>query len=86
MDKPTLDKVEALAVRGLTEQQIADTLEIDIDNLRRDKSAISLYRLAVRRGKAKGIADISNSLFIKAKKGDTRAMIFLLEHLKPKCE
>ncbi|MFB5186635.1 hypothetical protein OP861_08990 [Yersinia intermedia] len=54
MDKPTLDKVEALAGRGLTEQQIADTLEIDIDNLRKNKSEISLYRLAVRREKPKG--------------------------------
>lgn len=36
-------------------EPVADTLEIDIDILRKDKSAISLYRLAVRRGKAKGI-------------------------------
>ncbi|CAI1513329.1 Uncharacterised protein [Serratia quinivorans] len=84
MDKPTLDKIEALAGRGLTEQQIADALEIDIEKMRRDKTEISFYRSAIRRGKAKGIADLSNALFIKAKKGDTRAMIFLLEHLKPK--
>lgn len=84
MDKPTLDKIEALAGRGLTEQQIADALGIDIEKLRGDKTEISAYRLAIRRGKAKGIADLSNALFIKAKKGDTRAMIFLLEHLKPK--
>ncbi|CAI0775669.1 Uncharacterised protein [Serratia entomophila] len=84
MDKPTLDKIEALAGRGLTEQQIADALGIDIEKIRRDKTEISAYRSAIRRGKAKGIADLSNALFIKAKKGDTRAMIFLLEHLKPK--
>ncbi|WP_260953755.1 hypothetical protein [Serratia marcescens] len=84
MEKPTLDKIEALAGRGLTEQQIADALGIDIEKLRSDKTEISAYRLAIRRGKAKGIADLSNALFNKAKKGDTRAMIFLLEHLKPK--
>ncbi|EIV5186956.1 hypothetical protein AAEK50_004555 [Serratia marcescens] len=84
MEKPTLDKIEALAGRGLTEQQIADALGIDIEKLRGDKTEISAYRLAIRRGKAKGIADLSNALFNKAKKGDTRAMIFLLEHLKPK--
>ena len=32
MEKPTLDKIEALAGRGLTEQQIADALGIDIEN------------------------------------------------------
>ncbi|HCR2977776.1 TPA: hypothetical protein ON189_002918 [Serratia marcescens] len=84
MEKPTLDKIEALAGRGLTEQQIADALGIDIEKLRGDKTELSAYRLAIRRGKAKGIADLSNVLFNKAKKGDTRAMIFLLEHLKPK--
>ncbi|EIM8479563.1 hypothetical protein [Serratia marcescens] len=84
MEKPTLVKIEALAGRGLTEQQIADALGIDIEKLRGDKTEISAYRLAIRRGKAKGIADLSNALFNKAKKGDTRAMIFLLEHLKPK--
>ncbi|WP_025118806.1 MULTISPECIES: hypothetical protein [unclassified Serratia (in: enterobacteria)] len=84
MDKPTLDKIEALAGRGLSEQQIADALDIDIEEMRTDREAIATYRQAVRRGKAKGVADLSNALYIKAKKGDTRAMIFLLEHLKPK--
>lgn len=55
MDKPTLDKIEALAGRGLTEQQIADALGIDIEKLRGDKTEISAYRLAIRRGKQKGL-------------------------------
>ena len=51
MEKPTLDKIEALAGRGLTEQQIADALGIDIEKLRGDKTEISAYRTAIRRGK-----------------------------------
>ena len=51
MEKPTLDKIEALAGRGLTEQQIADALGIDIEKLRGDKTEISAYRPAIRRGK-----------------------------------
>ena len=83
MEKPTLDKIEALAGRGLTEQQIADALGIDIENCAviKQRSRPTARQFA---GESKGIADLSNALFNKAKKGDTRAMIFLLEHLKPK--
>ena len=55
MEKPTLDKIEALAGRGLTEPQIADALGIDIEKLRGDKTR---SRPTARRnspGKAKGL-------------------------------
>ena len=54
MEKPTLDKIEALAGRGLTEPQIADALGIDIEKLRGDKTEISAYR-GNSPGKAKGL-------------------------------
>lgn len=73
--------IEALAGRGLTEQQIADVLDIDLRQLREEQNGLTVYRAAIRRGRAKGIAEVSNALFRKAKGGDTRAMIFFLEQL-----
>ena len=72
--------IEALAGRGLSEQQIADVLDIDLQQLRAE-NGIATYRAAIRRGRSKGVAEISNTLFKKAKSGDTRAMIFFLEQL-----
>ncbi len=52
------EKVEALAARRLTEQQIADVLDIDMDELRQDRERLALFREAIRIGTAKGEAEL----------------------------
>lgn len=76
---PAPEKVEALAAQGLTEEQIAHAMGISQDTLARRKAEYADFREAIKKGKAKGIAQISNALFIKAKNGDTTAQIFFLK-------
>lgn len=76
---PPPAQVEALAAQGLTEEQIADALGISQQTLILRKKEYSEFAEAIKKGKAKGIAAISNALFQKAKGGDTTAMIFYLK-------
>jgi len=74
-----LSKMEALAARGLTEEQIARSLGIHPDTLRRKKKVYAEVVEAIQTGKAKGIADIANELYQSAKEGNTTAQIFFLK-------
>lgn len=95
-----LEKIEAGASRGLTNEQIAayigwapSTLyykiqkereaadEVnesgDVDACHEAKSGISE---TIKRGKARGVANIANALYEKAVNGDNTAMIFFLKN------
>jgi len=72
------EKVEVLAARRLTEQQIADVLDIDMDELRRDREKLTLFREAVRTGRAKGEAELRGALYKRARNGDAVAYNELL--------
>lgn len=74
-----LAKVEALAANGLSQQQIADSLGISERTLRNRKKESASFAEAIRRGKNKGIAYVTNALFNKIKKGNVTAMIFYLK-------
>lgn len=71
-------QVEALA-QYLTQDQIADYLGVTRKTfaaiVERDEDVSTRYK----RGKAKAIAAISQSLMGKARKGDTASMIFFLK-------
>lgn len=74
-----LQKVEALASRGLTLEQVADNLNVTRKTFytyRKDNPAIEE---AYQRGKSKGVQVIANALWEKAKNGDNTAMIFYLK-------
>lgn len=75
-------KVEALAACQMTEQQIADVLDIELSELKKDPAVISGFRAAIRKGKAKGEAEIRTALYRKAKGGDIRALNELLKRGK----
>lgn len=74
-----IDKVEALASRGLSLEQIAASMGISYKTLARRRSESSELSDAIKRGKDKGVAVIANKLFEAAKNGNTPAMIFFLK-------
>ena len=75
-------KIESLAACRMTEQQIADVLDIDLHVLKKDQTDIAKFREAIRKGRAKGEAEIRTALYRKAKAGDARAFRELLRREK----
>ncbi len=73
MEPPDYAKVEGWAARKLTEQQIVDVLGIDLEELKTDREALDTFRDAIRRGRAKGEAELHDALFRRAKSGDAYA-------------
>ncbi|MEL5662895.1 hypothetical protein PTT73_15295 [Serratia ureilytica] len=74
--------IEALAARRLSEQQIADVLDISLDELKKDRGQLSLFRFAIRKGRAKGEAELRGALYRRAKNGDIQAYSELLRREK----
>jgi len=75
-----LNQIERLSAQGLTEQQISDALGISNRTLERRKRDNVEFVEAIKRGKAKGVATVTNSLFEQAKTGNTTACIFFLKN------
>jgi len=73
-------RAEAYAAQGLTMPQIASVLGMSQTTLYDKKSKFSEFSEAIKRGKDKGIATITNALFNKAREGDNTAMIFYLKN------
>lgn len=76
---PDKEKVEALAARGLTKEQIAHSLGISYNCLNETTKRDKEFNEAIKRGQAKGISIISNALFENAKNGNTTSQIFYLK-------
>ena len=74
-----LEKVEALASRGLTVEQVSDCLGIDRKTFYNNRKKNPAIEEAFQRGRSKGIQVIANALWEKAKDGDNTAMIFYLK-------
>jgi predicted transcriptional regulator len=74
-----LAKVESLAANGLTQEQIAAALGISERTLRSRKGEIADFADAIKRGKAKGIALVTNKLMESIKAGNMTGMIFFLK-------
>ncbi|HHF7111073.1 TPA: LuxR C-terminal-related transcriptional regulator [Haemophilus influenzae] len=74
-----LSMVESLAAQGLTNQQIADSLGISERTLQNRKKDNAEFAEAIKKGKAKGIAVVTNALMKKIKAGNVAAMIFFLK-------
>lgn len=76
---PDIGQVEALAANGLTQEQIALALGISPATLYARKRENKEFVEAIKRGKAKGIALVTNALMTEIKTGNTAAMIFFLK-------
>lgn len=74
-----IEKAEKLAARGLNLEQIAHSLGIGYSTIYEKKRDVPELADAIKRGAAKGIATIANSLFENAKAGNTTAQIFYLK-------
>ncbi|MFU1957791.1 DNA-binding protein, partial [Bordetella bronchiseptica] len=80
---PDLGQIEALASKGLNEEQIASALGISYSTLRRHKASNEQLQAALKKGKALGIADVSSALYDAAVGGNVTAMIFYLKNRSP---
>lgn len=80
---PDLGQIEALASKGLNEEQIASALGIAYSTLRRHKGSNEQFQAALKKGKALGIADVSSALYDAAVAGNVTAMIFFLKNRSP---
>jgi len=74
-----LAKVESLAANGLTDEQIASALGISRTTLANRKRENEQFVQAIKRGKAKGIALVTNKLMESIKGGNMTGMIFFLK-------
>lgn len=77
--KIDLAKVESLAANGLTQEQIAAALGISESTLTKRKRESADFTDAIKRGKAKGIALVTNKLMESIKGGNMTGMIFFLK-------
>lgn len=74
-----LDKVESLAAQQMSEAQICDCLGISWMTLNRRKQQYESFVTALARGKAKGLAIITNKHFEAAKNGNVDAQKHILK-------
>ncbi len=81
--KPTIKldpaDVERLAEQGLTLEQIASSLGVSYSTLNRRKQETEDLEEALKRGREKGIAKVTNALFENAMSGNVTAQIFYLK-------
>ncbi|MEN6312455.1 MAG: hypothetical protein ABFD80_13075 [Acidobacteriota bacterium] len=82
-DQVNLEKVEVIASMGLTDEEIAIILEISPRTLNYWKKKNPDFLQSLKRGKLKADFQITQSLYQKAKNGDTTAMIFWLKNRQP---
>ncbi len=82
LENVNLEQVENIASLGLTDEEIAIILGISPRTLYYWKKN-PVFLQALKRGKLKADAQITKSLYEKAKNGDTTAMIFWLKNRRP---
>lgn len=73
-----VDKIQAYAARRLTEQQIADVLDLQLQGIKSEPEIYTQYREAIRIGRAKGEAELRDGLYKRAKNGEVKAFLFLM--------
>lgn len=72
-------QAEALAARGMNQSQIAMALGMGESTLYEKLAAFPEFAEAIKKGKAKGIAVVTQALMEKVKGLDTAAIIFYLK-------
>jgi len=75
-----LEQVERLASQGLGTTQIARALGVSWDTLDRNRKRSAEFEEALKRGQARGLATVTNSLYQSANDGNVTAQIFYLKN------
>ena len=75
-----LEQVENLASRGLGTTQIARALGVSWDTIDRNRKRSAEFEDALKRGQARGLATVTNSLYESANDGNVTAQIFYLKN------
>ena len=78
-----LERVEELASRGLSLKQLAIALGVNLKTIQKHKKINQELQAAIDLGRAKGLAEVSNSLFESATGGNVTAQIFYLKNRSP---
>ena len=78
-----LRKVEHLAARGLSQQQVCHALGLSETWWYDAKQKNSEISDSFKRGQAKGLAEVSNAIFEQALAGSTGAACFFLKNRDP---
>ena len=71
-----LKQIEALAGRGLTQEEICYSLGISRDTLDRRKKDSAVFAESIKRGRAQSHAVIANALYELAKGGNLGAIVW----------
>ena len=79
-----LEQVENLASRGLGTTQIARALGVSWNTIDRNRKRSVDFEDAIKRGTARGLAQVTNALFTSANDGNVTAQIFYLKNQDPK--
>ena len=78
-----LRKVEHLAARGLSQQQVCHALGLSETWWYDAKQKNSEISDSFKRGQAKGLAEVSNAIYEQALNGSTGAAYFFLKNRDP---
>ena len=79
--KKICEKAEKLSAKGLTMSQIASVLNMGESTLYEKQVQYPEFSESIKRGRNKGIEQITNTLFQKAVEGDNTSMIFYLKNV-----
>ncbi len=75
-----LEQVERLASQGLGTTQIARALGVSWNTIDRNRKRSGDFEDAIKRGTARGLATVTNSLYQSANDGNVTAQIFYLKN------
>ena len=76
-------EAERLAGLGLTKEQVAISLGIHRDTLRKKESEYIGLSGAIKKGRAAAICEVANALYESALAGNVTSMIFWLKNMAP---
>jgi len=74
------ENIERWAGNGLSEKQIAQLLNTSTSTIDRRKRERGEFEVALKNGRAKAIAAVTNALYTSALDGNTTAQIFFLKN------
>ena len=83
LERENLILLEGWARNGLTDEELAERMEINVATLYTWKSKHAPIREALKKGKEVVDFAVENALLKRALKGDTTACIFWLKNRKP---